>query len=334
MKQGWIYEKKYKGKWYKFDRPIFKEWVFINYSYKNKNGIITIGSNGLIPGIVLFRTFENGIKTCLENYSFKENEVKRSTDDNSITMKNKDSEIYLIQESTDKFYTYGNIGDISWNLEYKRETPVFEGLEEKVGWFKILGEYIGWQALMPKAEVKGDVNIGEQKYNIQDGFGYVDSNWGTWLIGDAHWNWLQGYGLNCTASMFDMRDEKGTGILYLFYNNTIYEFHKNNREYTVFHPPDFWVKDEPTGLSRPTKTIIIAENEKTSLSLTIEERWKNTFIERLKIPLINLYWVMFESFNTITGKLYNKITKNEHYLDMSGFKEYGLTSMKSGGNLE
>jgi len=334
MKQGWIYEKEYKGKWYKLDLPIFKEWIFFNYSYKNINGIITIGSNGLVPGIVLIRTFENGIKTCLENYSFKENEVKRSITDNSISMQNKNNEIYIIQESKDKFRTYGNIKDISWNLKYKRESPVFEGFEQKVGWFKILGENIGWQALMPKAEVNGDVNLGNKQYNIQNGSGYVDSNWGTWLIVDAHWNWVQGYGLNCTVSMFDMRYEEKTGILYLFHNNTIYEFYKHNREYTVSHPPDCWVKDEPTGLTRPTKTIITAENEKTSLILTLEERWKNTFIEKLKIPFINPYWIMFESFNIITGKLHDKNTNNEYDLDMYGFKEYGLISMKSGGNLE
>ena len=336
MKEGWIYEKEYKDKWYKLGRLLFKEWIFFNYSHENTNGIITVATGALIPGKAVIRTFDNGIRTSLEKVEFTETEVKRSTKDNSISMKNNESEISILQDSDDKFRTYGNIGAIKWNLEYTRQAPVFEGVDEKVGWFKILGENLGWQGLMPKAQVTGNVNIPNQKYDINNGLGYVDSNWGTWLIFDSHWNWLQGYGENCSADMFDMRNEKDTGCLYICCNDMVYEFNKNRsyqnkKEYSVDHPKEFWVKDSETGLLRPTKTIITAENEKASLEITVEEIWKNTFTEELKIPFIK-YWVMFETFNNIAVKLYDKSTKNEYALSMVGFKEYGLTVRNLGGN--
>ncbi len=88
--------------------------------------------------------------------------------------------------------------DIAWSLHYTQRAPSIDSLQNfHTGIMR--WEKVNWLIKMPRAEVKGEIKIGENIFKI-NALGYSDTNWGTWMpffFTDYEWG-------QCNAKSFSI----------------------------------------------------------------------------------------------------------------------------------
>ncbi|MFA6520619.1 MAG: hypothetical protein WCT44_03375 [Candidatus Paceibacterota bacterium] len=147
--------------------------------------------------------------------------------------------------------------DMSWNLNYKQHAPSIESFTN-IHTGLMRWEKVNWLIKMPRAEVKGDIQIGEDIFHI-DGLGYSDTNWGEMVPFFSRYEWGQYNEENFSlvfGLLYGLEKIKSTYV-YLVIGEHLVKL--ENTECAVEHSE--WQKDESIGINVPSKNTFIVKNE-------------------------------------------------------------------------
>lgn len=157
-----------------------------------------------------------------------------------------------------------NLEDISWNLNYKQKAPTIESFQN-IHTGLMLWEKINWLIKMPRAEVKGDIRIGKETFQI-DALGYSDTNWGEMMPFFSKYEWGQ-YNEKSFSLVF--------GILYGLekikstYFYLVIGEHLINLENVQFKIEHLeWESDETIGKEIPSQNSFFVKNEEYEINFS------------------------------------------------------------------
>ena len=311
----------------------FNEWVYFNFFSSKIDGIIIYGCANGHPGVLsaqMFPKTESQVPSVINDYNFSLDDVEKSKDSYDINI----GESSLISK-IDNAYIAGLMEDkensIKWGLDYNHLIPSIDNaFEENFGnvlFGNLFDEYIGWKIFSPKSSVKGKVEVNGKMYDV-DGYGYNDSNYGRWLVAidfKTHWNWITAfncYEKYCVLGM-NIRNEPEKGALYFSSDSESVEF-KCNKD--TFKHLEF-ESDKKTGIMKPVKTLIVAENDEGYKLEALADNYKDyIFEQKLPFPLSFIRWSLIENFVDIKGHL-NYPNGFRKEIEARGLKEYGVTSV-------
>lgn len=147
--------------------------------------------------------------------------------------------------------------DISWNLNYKQNTPSIESFQN-IHTGLLRWEKGNWLIKMPRAKVKGDIRIGQETFHI-DGLGYSDTNWGEMVPFFSKYEWGQ-YNEESFSLVFGilygLKKIKST-YFYFILDKQIVSL--ENAQCEVKHVE--WVDDKTLGIKIPSKNSFLVKNE-------------------------------------------------------------------------
>jgi len=147
--------------------------------------------------------------------------------------------------------------DISWNLSYKQKTPSIESFQN-IHTGLMRWEKVNWLIKMPRAEVIGDVRIGEKTFQI-DGLGYSDTNWGEVVPFFSRYEWGQ-YNEESFSLVFGILyglEKIKSTYFYLIIGEHLINL--ENAQCEVEHTK--WKDDETIGIKIPSKNSFLIKNE-------------------------------------------------------------------------
>jgi len=325
--RGWKYHK-YKN------RFNYVEWVYMNLVQDDIAAILTYGvASEFAPGTVVARIYVGDNVIDIRDYAKNPTILDPSEDDSSIRID--DNSILVNPLDKDRFYIKGRLADskhnLEWNLTYERILPQINAMDaEPVGWFhnRLFSEWLSWQVKMPAAKITGKLNVDGKEYDVNT-LGYMDSNWGQWLIIDAHWNWLQTCGMHegkpYSVASVEVRNSPSCGDLYVATKDKTLRFFKNKREFEFRHKE--WEEDKATGHMRPTLTELTGRSlEGYQVELTAKNIMPYALVQNFPAPFGWLAeWDMLESLVKVEGVVKDPDGRVMFEVDSKGFKEYGTT---------
>jgi hypothetical protein len=317
------------------DKIGFNEWVYFYFSSPRLHGIIIYGWAWRHPGVMSVQFFPKNDKggfekpVLVDDYHIPEVSAERLHTNYDTRLGSCE-----LRETDNTFSIKGSLADnrnaVSWELDFGRLVPPVQSFKESFGylWF----EYIGWNVLSARSGVEGKVSINGREEKV-DGFGYVDSNYGRWLVAidpATDWNWLTAMDPESPRAVVGMNIRKAPkkgAIYYLTPDQTI-GFPTNRRTFTH----ELFSEDDRTGLMKPVRTRVSAENrEGYRLSLLVDNYYDFVFDQKFPlreagIPLpLSLTWPLIENFVHVEGKI---VTHEDQVIPVkaAGLKEYGVTS--------
>lgn len=324
---GWKYDK------YK-DRFNYVEWIYMNMIQDDITAILTYGvASQFAKGTVVARIYRDNEILDLRNYMKNPKVFELSKENSSITID--DCFIRVDKDNQNRFAVKGHLEEkgheLRWDLEYNRLVPKINAMDaEKVGWFdnEFFSEWLSWQIKMPTTKINGVLNVDGKEYDI-DTMGYMDSNWGQWLLIDAHWNWLHTFGMHDNSpyaiASVEIRGNPHCGDCYVRTPEQEIRFFKNKKEFEFKHLE--WEKDKETKHLRPTKTKLIGRSlEGHTIDLLATNITPYSLIQKFpNIPDCIVKWDMLEALVHVQGIVKDSEGKEMFKVDSNGFKEYGLT---------
>ena len=315
-------------------RVNYVEWIYLNLIQDDVAAILTYGvASKFFPGTVVARIYEGDKVLDVRNYIKKPKILGLSETDSSVTID--DCCIEVDKDDKDLFHVKGKLAEkgnnLEWKLDYKRLVPQINAMDaESIGWFHniLCDEWLSWQVKMPTAKIQGSFKVNGKEYDI-DTMGYMDSNWGNWLMIDAHWNWMHTFGMHRKSpyaiASVEIRDNPHCGDMYVRTPKKEIRLFKNKKEFEFKHLE--WEKDKATGHMRPTVTKLTGRSlEGYRIDLLAKNITPYALIQEFPQPFKWVVsWDMLESLVHVTGEVKDPNGKTMLEVDSKGFKEYGKT---------
>ena len=286
--------------WHFKKRGMTIEWRYFNFKCKKIAGFFTymvfryagkIGKAYLVSRIYMGKKVYGGVK--------KFRLADLGAKDNCFVFSDHSNIKFLARK---KIAVSGNSNDISWNLEYtdssKHKSPL---LMYRFGVMK--SEDVSWKLFMPCADVKGEISVKGKRHKI-DCHGYMDGNWGRWLVFDLSWRWLQlnpdkGSKKHLSVIAGDI-DGSDTGEIIVIYKGKWIVFKKASKQYSFEYKK--WDKRFKPKI--PKLIEIRCENSKYVLKLKAKPKIEDKFKERT--PFVFLDFYIFEEIVDSQIELYKK----------------------------
>ncbi len=314
----------------------FNEWVYFYFSSPVLHGIIIYGWAWRHPGVMSVQLFPVntggaiGPAVLVDDYHIGKNEVERSATTYSTRL-----DSCTLMDTPERFRIEGRLNgngsSLRWDLTFTRTLPPVESFDIPFG--SLPFEQIGWKILSARSTVEGTVTVNNRSFRVGRGLGYVDTNFGRWLVAcdpATDWNWLTVLDPHTTHAVVGMniRSTPRKGALHYITPTAAVRFPVNHQ---TFHHRAF-SEDSRTGLMKPVRTTVRASNDEGyRLNLTAENYHDTVFdqefpLSEAGIPLpFSLRWPLIENFVKVNGEI---ITPDNHSVavDAIGMKEYGVTS--------
>jgi hypothetical protein len=314
----------------------FNEWVYFHFRTPDWLGILIYGWAWRHPGVLSLQLFpvdeaaQIGAPILLDDYGLTPDQVERAAGDYSARLG-----ASTLRETAESFQLQGGLTNerhrVSWKLKFDRDLPPLHSFDTRFGllWF----ETIGWHVLCARARVAGSLEVDGERVNV-DGIGYVDSNYGRWLVAfdpATDWNWLALLDPNQRRAIVGMniRSRPHCGGLHLVSGRGVIRFPCDAG--TFRH--EAWEEDERTGLMIPVRTRVRARNaDGQALDLAVANRHAFVFDQEFKlrqagIPLPwSVRWPLIENMVSASGELGSPEGASEPFNGV-GLKEYGMTSL-------
>lgn len=316
-------------RWHYLDFPEKKhsrnyfEWKYFNFTQEDLSGYImyyiidperktTIGG-----GRLLVRVLKDGkIYGTIKKISMD----RISLDSISAGIKMDGAEV--VEHDPFHYKLHCNLPDIAWDLTYKQDIPSIESFQGlNTGLFK--WEKNNWLIKMPKAEVLGNIRIGEENFKIKS-LGYSDTNWGKIIpLFSKYYEWGQ-YNDESFSLVFGiiygLRKIKYTFFYFAIGKHII---SMENAECTVKHTE--WKKDENGKFKIPSKSSFMVENEEYEINFNTILLHSDSPVMKVKpfLPKIVVSEQIVKYEGTV--KRNNKII---HQFKGTGFEEWSSKTWK------
>ena len=154
--------------------------------------------------------------------------------------------------------------DVAWKLNYKQQAPSVESFTD-IHTGLMRWEKVSWLIKMPRAEVKGDIRLGEDTFHI-DGLGYSDTNWGEVMPFFSRYEWGQ-YSEKNFSLVFGLLyglEKIKSSYIYLIVGEHLVKM--EDAECSMEHSE--WEKDETIGIDIPSKNTFIAKKGEYEVKFT------------------------------------------------------------------
>ncbi|MFA5791476.1 MAG: hypothetical protein WC884_00345 [Candidatus Paceibacterota bacterium] len=240
------------------NRKNYTEWKYFNFVQKDLSGYIIYyildpekGTN-LSGGRLIVRILKDGVSYGLVK-KIEIDQIELDAVSASMRMGN----AKIIEKDSYHYELNCQDKDFSWTLNYKQKAPSIEAFQDVNPGF-LIWEKMNWLIKMPRAEVKGDITIGEETFHI-DGLGYSDTNWGEMMPFFSRYEWCQ-YNEKSFSLVFGVLyglEKIKSTYLYLVIDKHLIRL--ENVETKVEHLE--WKEDETIGVKIPIKNSFFIKNE-------------------------------------------------------------------------
>ena len=241
------------------------EWKYFNFIQKDIAGYIVYyildpeKKTKFGGGRLLVRILKDGKSYGLIK-KIEMNRVELDTTSASIRM---DSAKIIEHDSYHYELDYKG-KDLAWNLTYKQQAPSIESFSN-IHTGLMRWEKVNWLIKMPRAEVRGDIRIGKDTFQI-DGFGYSDTNWGEILPFFSKYEWGQ-YNEKDFSLVFGLLyglEKIKSTYFYLIIGEHLVKL--ENAKCEVKHTE--WERDESVGIDIPSKSTFTVESKEYEIKFT------------------------------------------------------------------
>jgi len=243
------------------------EWKYFNFVQKDLEGYVIYfildpeKKSKLSGGRLLLRILKDG-----KSYGFLKkipvDKINFDTLSASVLM----DSAKIVEHDSYHYNLDCNLPEMSWNLNYKQDVPSIESFEN-ANFGLMRWERANWLVKMPKANVKGEIKIGEETFHI-DGFGYSDTNWGKFMPFFSKYEWGQ-YNNESLSLVFGAIYKLGKlKNSYFYFVMDKHLVSLENKKCKIEHLE--WVNDKEAGLKIPSKSIFSAENEDYEIKFSSE----------------------------------------------------------------
>lgn len=300
----------------------YVEWKYFNFAQKDLAGYIIYyildpeKKKKWSGGRLVIRILENGMSYGLVK---KIDMDKIELDTISASMRMDGARI--IEKDSYHYELLCQSLDMSWNLNYKQKSPSIEAFQD-VNPGLMSWEKMDWLIKMPRAEVKGNIQIGSKTFNI-DALGYSDTNWGKMVPFFSRYEWGQ-YNEKSFSLVFGIlygfRKIKST-YLYLVFG--IHLIKIENANFVVEHLD--WKKDEIIGIKIPGYNNFFIKHKEYEIKFSTKLLHHDSM--GMKIHLLLPKVVVFEQIVEFEGS----VTKNGkiiHEFKGVGFEEWSGKTWK------
>lgn len=312
----------------------FNEWVYFHFRSSGWLGILIYGWAWRHAGVLSLQLFpvddagRIGAPILLDDYGLQAAAVERSLTDYSARLGES-----TLQETAEAFCLRGGLANerhrVRWELRFERDLPAFHSYETRFGslWF----ETIGWHVLCARARVTGRLVVDRTPVNV-DGIGYVDSNYGRWLVAfdpATDWNWLAALDPTERRAVVAMniRTRPHRGHLHVVSERGVFGFPCDAG--TFRH--EAWSEDGRTGLMIPIQTRVRARHPAGwSLDLSVTNQHAFVFDQEFRLRQAGLplpgsvRWPLIENMVAVAGEWRLEDDRTEAFAGV-GLKEYGVT---------
>ncbi|MFC1752577.1 hypothetical protein ACFL96_04190 [Thermoproteota archaeon] len=215
----------------------------------------------------------------------------------------------------------GKVSNVSWDLNYKNEIPEEFPMDKFIfGPFGL--KNIAWKIFMPYAKVTGSIKIDDNVYDINTG-GYMDGNWGRWLVYEIKWDWInfaryKSKNKNFIVTVGNIHKRK-SGVINVVHNGETIHFAKEKKEYTIKRKK--WNKKMIPSV--PIETSIVGKKGDYILNIHTTSEFVDKIEEKTPLKIVNIY--LFEEKVFCTAELYKKIDGELKLVNSykgEGFAEY------------
>lgn len=301
----------------------YVEWKYFNFLQGKTAGYIiyyvldpelktSLGPGRLVARILNQGKFYGGVtRIPMDNIEF-------DTQTAGIRMGN----AFLEEKSPYRYAITGNVGGVSWNLNYVQRAPTVDAFNEAhVGIF--LWEKISWLVKMPRADVTGTIMLDGATIPL-NALGYSDSNWGETLPFLSRYEWGQ------------FNDEKISiifGVVYKWWRIwRSYVYVIFDRQIISFEGEEFvllgraWGKEEFASIKTPKRAEFEIKKGPYVLRCSFAPVRNDTIALRLS-PLLPKPYVI-EQISSYEGAFYRN-GKILHRFSGLGFSEYSTKTWRS-----
>ena len=241
------------------------EWKYFNFVQKDLEGYIIYyildpeKKMNFGGGRLLVRILKDG-KTYGLVKKFEMDQVELDTISASLRMggasiKEKDSYHYELNCKSE---------DVDWSLTYKQKAPSIESFRNFHNGL-LYWEKLNWLVKMPRAEVEGDVRIGQETFHI-DGLGYSDTNWGEVIPFFSRHEWGQYNEKDFSLVFGILRELDKVKSTYFYFIIGEHLIKLENVEYKVEHLE--WEKDKTVGEKIPSHSVFYVKNEEYEIKFS------------------------------------------------------------------
>lgn len=166
------------------------EWKYFNFTQPDLVGYIIYyifdpeKKTKLGGGRLLVRIFKDGVSYGMVK-KIEMDQIELDTVSASLRM----GGAKITEKDSYHYDLECKLKDIAWNLNFKQDSPSIESYRN-IHTGLMRWEKINWLVKMPRAEVRGEVRIGEKTFEI-DALGYSDTNWGEMMPFFTKYEWGQ-----------------------------------------------------------------------------------------------------------------------------------------------
>lgn len=237
----------------------YVEWKYFNFSQKDLSGYIIYyisdpeKKTHFGGGRLLVRVLKDGVVYGLIK-KIEMDQIELDTVSASLRM----GSAKIVEHDSYHYEIDCKSKDISWNLEYRQTAPSIESFQNTHTAGLIWWEKVNWLIKMPRAEVKGDICIGQETFHI-DALGYSDTNWGEMVPFFTKYEWGQ-YNEKSFSLIFGILYGL-TKIKFTYFYLVIGEhlIRLENIKCEVKHLE--WQHDPVLGIKIPSKNSFFIKNE-------------------------------------------------------------------------
>lgn len=292
------------------------EWKYFNFTQKDLAGYIIYyildpeKKTQAGGGRLLVRIFKDGKQYGL----IKKIEMDKIELDTVSAGLRMDS-AKIIEHDSYHYEISSNAKDVSWDLSYKQDSPSIESFNN-IHTGLMRWEKVSWLIKMPRAKVKGDIQIGKDIFHI-DGLGYSDINWGEMIPFFSRYEWGQYNEGNFSlvfGILYGLEKIKST-YFYIILGEHLVKL--ENAECKVEHIR--WEKDEAMGIEIPNENSFTVKNEEYEIKFST--KLLNNDSPGLKVHPLLPKVVVSEQIVEYEGSIsHNGII--EHSFKGKGFQEW------------
>ena len=294
----------------------FCEWKYFNFVQDDLAGYIFYytydpeGATSIGGGRIVLRLFKDGIPQG-KIRKIDMNTVQLDSVSASATF----DKAEIIEKNEHDYLIVSKFPDMSWDLNYRQEVPSVESYLDYnhglVSW-----ERWSWRIKMPRAEVTGRIQLGNDSYNIR-ARGYTDTNWGELLPIFSHYEWAQFSDKNFALlfGIFYGMGKPNTIWTYVELNKHLISF--ENSECTTEHLS--WVRDKWNGMKIPGRSVFTVR--KDGDTLTFKTRLLASDTPGIKISALLPKTIISEQLVHFEGQL-EKDGALLHKFSGTGFQEW------------
>jgi len=239
-------------------RKNYTEWKYFNFVQKDLAGYIIYyvldpeKKTKLSGGRLLIRILKDGMPYGLVK-KIEMDKIEFDTISASVRM----DSAKIIEKNSYHYELDCQSEDLSWNLNYKQKVLSIEAFQNINPGF-MHWEKMDWLIKMPRAEVKGNIRIGEKTFHI-DGLGYSDTNWGEMVPFFSRYEWGQ-YNEESFSLVFGVLyglEKIKSTYFYLIIEEHLIKL--ENAQFKVEHLE--WKRDKIIGIKIPSKNSFFIQND-------------------------------------------------------------------------